>query len=341
MLIFLITLVYAATHQEDFPRFLLGFELLLGICLFLDVRRRRRHIMARLRMPEICGSKREDFCIEAELTNASRFPLSEIRVEVGYQDLYSGKREKVWGTAILDGESTVRLRFFMNSEYCGAIAFWLSRVTISDYLGVFKARCRLSEGTFIFSVLPEGKKEIPEVEALAQHMVAEGEASSLNQAGDDPSETYDIRPYREGDTMHRIHWKMTAKMDQLLVRDFSQPAEDTTLVLLDLRKTEHKLLREDWDHFLEVTASLSRKLLQVGCIHYVAWMDVEAAGLCRIRVGEEEEWQGMLSALLRGTVYEDGDIEVYYKENYGEETLGEIIRIDLRGQICRTQAGNN
>lgn len=339
--IFLITLVLAATHQGEFPRFLLGFELLLFIGLFVDAKVLGRNVTARLKLEEIYGSKNGDFKVDVELSNTAKIPIPEIRVELGYRDLYNGNEENVSGTAMLDSDGRAILCFHLTSKYCGAVAFWLAQVQVPDHLGIFWGKCRSIGGLQEMSVLPDRSREVPEIAEKVQQFAADGDGFHQRRSGDDPSETYDIRAYMQGDTMHRIHWKMTAKTDEMMVRDFGQPVERVTLLLLDLCKGTDELTREKWDFFLETVASLSDRLLKLGLVHFAAWLDTKSGAVTKLHVGSEEELQAMLAALLRAPVYEQGEAETYYKEKYSDETLGEIIRIDLKGQIRREKGEEN
>lgn len=333
--IFLVTLAAAATHQSEFPRFLLGFELLLCIFLFAMVRMMKRKVKARLQLPETFGKKKGDLRVQVELENTGIVPAPEIRVELGYRDLYDQKSGSLSGTAMLDGKGKAALCFHMTSEYCGAVAFWIRQVTVSDYLGVFCGNCEKSEGVLELSVLPLRDRELTGFYGQTQMVSAEGDEYELHCPGDDPSETYDIREFRQGDTLHRIHWKMTAKTGKLLVRDFSQPSENMTLVLYDLKTQGKDISRSEWDDFLETAASLSDSLLRTGNVHSTAWIDGKTGKMTRMHVASEEELQVMLSALLRASVYGSGDIETCYKESYADETPGEIIRVSLSGKIIR------
>lgn len=341
LIVFLITLALAATHQSEFPRFLLGFEILLFIGLFVDAKFLERNVTARLKLVEVYGSKNGDLQVEAELTNRSRLPIPEIRVELGYRDLYSGAEERVLGTAMLDDRGSAVLRFHLTSVYCGAVAFWLDQVQVLDHMGVFAGKCRNVGGIQEMSVLPDRSREVPEIAERVEQFAADGDSFNQHRSGDDPSETYDIRTYVQGDTMHRIHWKMTAKTDDVMVRDFGQPVEQVTLLLLDMRRGSDELKRERWDFFLETVASLSDRLLQLNLVHFVAWLDAETGAVIKMHVGSEEELQVMLAALLRASAYEQGDVETYYKEKFSDETLGEIIRVDLEGKICREKSEEN
>lgn len=341
IIVFLITLALAATHQSEFPRFLLGFELLLFIGLFADAKILGRRVMTRLKFADVYGSKNGDLKIEIELENQARLPIPEISVMLRYRDLYSGSEEQVLGTAMLDGGGSAVLCFHLTSIYCGAVAFWLDQVYVLDHMGVFRGKCRNIGGIQEMSILPDRSREVPEIAERVEQFAADGDSFNQHRSGDDPSETYDIRTYMQGDTMHRIHWKMTAKTDELMVRDFGQPVEQVTLLLLDLCKGSRELKREDWDFFLETVASLSDRLLRLNLVHFAAWLDDKAGTVVKMHVGSEEELQVMLAALLRASMYEQGDVETYYKEKFSDETLGEIIRVDLEGKIFREKSEEN
>ena len=53
--------------------------------------------------------------------------------------------------------------------------------------------------------------------------------------GDDPSEIFDFHSYREGDPIARIHWKLSSKHDELMVKEFSLPLPGKVLCLPDYR----------------------------------------------------------------------------------------------------------
>lgn len=48
-----------------------------------------------------------------------------------------------------------------------------------------------------------------------------------------PSEQYELRAYRPGDTLRSVHWKLSAKTDALLVRESMEPAFRSMAVTVD------------------------------------------------------------------------------------------------------------
>ena len=54
-----------------------------------------------------------------------------------------------------------------------------------------------------------------------------------NRAVEDLSSPEDIRVYRQGDPLKRVHWKLSARKRELLVRKFETPAPPDTLILMN------------------------------------------------------------------------------------------------------------
>ena len=59
------------------------------------------------------------------------------------------------------------------------------------------------------------------------------EPEPLGLPGNDFSEIYSLRGYEPGDDVKRIHWKLTEKTDEVLVREGSRPQEDEVLLYWD------------------------------------------------------------------------------------------------------------
>ena len=56
---------------------------------------------------------------------------------------------------------------------------------------------------------------------------------SMARAREDPSTPSDVRPYQPGDPLKKVHWKLSMRKRELMVRRFEEPALPDALVLLD------------------------------------------------------------------------------------------------------------
>jgi uncharacterized protein (DUF58 family) len=62
-------------------------------------------------------------------------------------------------------------------------------------------------------------------------------ASSVPAAGEDDVAT---REYRQGDALHRVHWRSTARRGELMVRREEQPWQSRATIVLDTRAAAHR-----------------------------------------------------------------------------------------------------
>jgi uncharacterized protein (DUF58 family) len=62
------------------------------------------------------------------------------------------------------------------------------------------------------------------------------QASALAAGGED---FYALRPYAPGDDLRRVHWRSTARWDELLVRQEERPWQGRATVVLDCRRGSH------------------------------------------------------------------------------------------------------
>jgi uncharacterized protein (DUF58 family) len=60
--------------------------------------------------------------------------------------------------------------------------------------------------------------------------------NALGRTGED---FYALRPYELGDDLRRVHWKSSAKLDELMIRQDEMPWEGRSTVVLDLRRGVH------------------------------------------------------------------------------------------------------
>lgn len=84
---------------------------------------------------------------------------------------------------------------------------------------------------------------------------------SKYKRGDDPSEIFDLKNYLPGDKPNRIHWNLSLKQDNLIVRHYSQPVNSSILVALDFNGIASEKNIRSLDTVSEVFASISFLLI--------------------------------------------------------------------------------
>ena len=103
--------------------------------------------------------------------------------------------------------------------------------------------------------------------------IISGELYDQNRKGQDVSEVSGLRDYAEGDSLGSIHWKLSSKLDNLVVREFGYPSNYNILILYDLKSSsgEDEISNQRNDAVLAFTSALSRSMVErnleynVGC----------------------------------------------------------------------------
>jgi hypothetical protein len=135
--------------------------------------------------------------------------------------------------------------------------------------------------------------------------IVESDYYSTKKAGDDPSEVFAIREYREGDRLQRIHWKLSRKQGQLMIKEFSDPMNCSVLLLVNLCVPKGQNTLYYIDAILECALSISYTFITKGQMHYLSWYDEIHGNCSRIRIAKEKDLFEAVDGLLQARPYSE------------------------------------
>ena len=147
------------------------------------------------------------------------------------------------------------MRLPIHAAHVGVFSVGLHSCTVEDLLGLVRKRVPLEQTSFELLVLPRTF----EVEPLN---LAPGDPGSelMARATEDLSAPSDVRSYQPGDAMKKIHWKLSLRKRELMVRKFDEPILQDVLILMDCSRPPswgHPQAEADLrDTLLETTASV-------------------------------------------------------------------------------------
>lgn len=170
-----------------------------------------------------------------------------------------------------------------------------------------------------------------------------GEIYDEQIRGEDVSETFDLREYQKGDSIRTVHWKLSGKTDDLLVREFSRPANYNTILLFEF----HRRPEEDSDskHSINMIASLTREvmegLLQLNMGHQIGFV---IRGTLRINTIDSQDAAAqmvesmmsmkaekgstdMIQTFLKLEMYRQYTKVIYITERFDERAVSELSRL--------------
>ena len=147
------------------------------------------------------------------------------------------------------------LRMPIYAAHVGVYSSGIRACVIEDLLGLFQKRIRTNDTVFEMTVLPQTFGTVP-------LKMAPGDPGSeiMSRATEDLNAPSDIRTYQPGDAMKKIHWKLSLRKQELIVRKFDEPLMQDVLILMDCSRPPswgHPQAEADIrDALLETAASL-------------------------------------------------------------------------------------
>lgn len=156
--------------------------------------------------------------------------------------------------------------------HCGKVDLNISRVCVLDLLGLFAlpvSRKNGSPSSGSVYVLPELQTRSIQTDEAAD-LGLDSATYSTEKPGGDPSEIFQLRDYREGDARNSVHWKLSSRMNRLIVREFGLPLNPSLHFLLELSEDASPDAAES---MLGAMLAYSEYLMAREITHSVSWLD--------------------------------------------------------------------
>ncbi len=238
--------------------------------------------------------KGEAVPLRIRVWNATPCISGRIRARLTVENTLTGQREEEHFTFTASSHPQV-LKHQLSSPTCGQVVCRLDKLWVSDYLGIFSlplGRRRRQEAAVFFWPSVAGVDLAVQEGNMPD---AQGERYSQRKPGDDPTELFALREYREGDRFSRIHWKLSQKMGKPLVKELGLPIADHLFFLLDLNGTGVEA-----DTLLDAFATLSHFLAERETAHRVGYWDTLGNRLRCLEISQPEDllpvWREILSS---------------------------------------------
>ena len=181
------------------------------------------------------------------------------------------------------------------TEHCGGIAMAAEGVKIYDYLGLFALPVKSPREKTIL-IRPKPWKML-----LGSRPADYVPRAWKPKFGGGYGENHELRLYRPGDSLNQIHWKLSAKTGNLILREPMEPVQGLLLLTLNLRGT-----RQELDRMLGRLLWLGSQLLEEN-LHFEL-RALTGAGLLTFSIGEESQLNKAVDSLLCSGISPEGDL---------------------------------
>ena len=262
-LVLLAMVLFIIFLKEYLSFFVLVFFLILPVASLVLLLVEKNQLELEFQLMQAIVKRDEQAVFQLSAQNRRAFLPTPVRIKFQVENPLF--RETSWETILLPvGREKQVLRQPVRSSHCGRVSLQIEEVRIYDPLGLFYFRKKqLPERRFILvmpTVAPLSLEVGPQLEGDL-----ESERFSTKKPGDDPAQVFEIRPYRPGDRVHRMHWKLSSKMDELMVKEYSLPIAASIMFVVDGTWLEYL------DGLLDTLASLLDCCQQNGLEYSLGW----------------------------------------------------------------------
>ena len=209
-----VTLYMSLIYNSDSFLLLFYMEIVFGITMSLFVYPAAKKTKVLLKVNSNMIYLNDAVNIDIDIKHKSRIPIGAFRVNLKCVNLYTGKKRNI----ILRGD-TGGIRVKYKPDATGYYEFMISRAYVYDYLGILlfpiKDIDRHTENAIVVSELYDANVyinngsvggSVQEMGSKERYNITAGEIGS-------------IRNYNPGDSLRNIHWKLTSKMDDIMVKE--------------------------------------------------------------------------------------------------------------------------
>lgn len=239
------------------------------------------------------GKKGEENHIILRVTNPDRVPLLRCEAVVSAENLLTEVKSMSTLSFSVKPGGKEELGFVLREEFCGCVKLKLESVKLTDPFGVFE-RPLSKEAESEYYILPEMSR-LPMAKDELDYYNMESYKYSATRKGEDLSEMFGVKAYVPGDSVKAIHWKLSGKMGDVMIKEPSYPVENSLMILLDKAAA---LSPEETDRAVTLYLSLSYTAAKMGLSHSLGWYDYRRSQFECFTVGSTDDIYSASPALL-------------------------------------------
>lgn len=326
IILFSVTVFWALFYRQSFFFLLAVLEICLPFFSYFLSRYCLYRLKPSLDFKPMTTVKGEKASLFLRLKNPTRIPFASALVSFSIRSgFYNGKDESVHVLslrALHDNE----LIFPVNLTKCGLYEASVSLLQGYDYLHLFRFDRKL-DLTAQIRVFPHTQPREERHEALYSEGFDEFEEST--KSGNISSNVTDIREYLPGDRLQKIHWKLSSKIDKLMVKENESTSTNEFFLLLELFQPseescgENDFLLNALDNALDEAWSLSLELIQEGEIFTFASYSTAREDFVMSTIRCREDLENAFSECFYESSYDTENLalDIYEKSGMKKGTL--------------------
>ncbi len=254
-----------------------------------------RSIKISLTPDDIYAQKLEQVSCTLEMRNRGIYPFIQVRLTGDFVDASTNRISKQRIVFELMPKQSYSMELPMCMKYRGEYLVEASYIDVYDVLGIF--HFKLKAGARARIVV------IPRLYAIGSlgtgTMSEDNESKSKNNAGIDKVDLSHIREYMDGDVLKTVHWKLSAKQDELMVKVLEDNSNSNVAIISDLNCYFNDYDKDNLavDGVIESCLAVAYRKLADSCGSNIHFYSSEHKKIIRQEVKDENSFERLFSQL--------------------------------------------
>lgn len=246
----------------------------------------KRKVEVKIQTTEEVARMGEELSYSLVVKNNTWFPIMYGNLKVKYKNQLDEEYQNRQLVCRVDGKNEELIQIKFQCNHCGIVKIVCEEIRIYDYLRLFSVKIPFSIKRSVM-VIPEFEM----MEELQEELMDDRKnMKKVNlEKGEDTSEIIGIREYQPGDHPKRIHWKLSSKKRNILIKEFSMEEDDVEIFHFELVCKEEDYNYSWFDEKMEELVNTCWTLLQVGRSHKVRWFHPQYGTYQTVEINHVED----------------------------------------------------
>lgn len=274
---------------------LVPFELLLSLYCITTVR-------LEFTVRELSAEEGGGYLLTAAAP--ARFPVGTVKARLVRSNLFTGAKRRLklrLPAGERCGKAVREYHLPPDEAPCGVVSFSLQKARVLDVMGLFSFPIKHTGAPVLILTRPPVPAEPPALPAEALDQGSLPAQTSQRPGPGAMREFTDIREYRAGDSIRDIHWKLSAKLDIIMVREGSYSSLASPYLVFDFFGEAQEVCG-----VLGQVEALSQELWEMERLHGVHWLGADGQ-LNSVVLSSRAEYDALLWKLMSTPLPKTGE----------------------------------
>lgn len=242
-IIILILFIFSLLVGGELPFFLLYFATSIFILSLIEIYYFKRCVNVNLIANKAALYTGDQIEISYDIYNKSNLSIPYVEIDDLFENKLSNKPSKPIIYS-LEPKQTLSKKTTISVKRRGLYNLSEIKISLMDSLGIFKLTKCTSQNTSII-VYPTCRK----LESFQVYAgLSTGELLTFDKMSENRNRINGIRKYVVGDPIKSIHWKLSAKKDTLITKEYENRKDTSVFIIIDSLKSK---FIDDFEYHLE------------------------------------------------------------------------------------------